>query len=245
MKATTSILLLLLSSTFLFGQDTSFVLAENGLIVRKSPDQKSERIGKLLYGAEVEILDETGIELQIRDGEKSIKGEWFKIKEVDGINKGYVFSAYLVDDKLFTLDDPDIEKLKKQIAISDQNTEVIYNYLINNYKPLGEKSELEYYEWDNKMLCSFSQEFEPGIKYSIFECKEAGGTTVELKLPRINRKKLMKWVEQIYEVGKMDIDQNVWKENNTKFEPKKTNPGCYFKIEEKGQATLVELYCGC
>jgi hypothetical protein len=62
MKTATSILLLLLTATFSFGQNTSFVVAENGLIVRESPDQNSERIGKLYYGTEVEILEETGID---------------------------------------------------------------------------------------------------------------------------------------------------------------------------------------
>ena len=55
----------------------------------------------------------------------------------------------------------------------------------------------------------------------------------------------MNWIEKIYEVDKMDIDQNVWKDNNTKFEPEEINPGCYYKIEEKKNKTLVELYCGC
>ena len=244
MKTATSILLLLLTSTFSLGQNTSFVVAENGLIVRESPDQNSERIGKLYYGTEVEILEETGIELQIKDGEKDIKGEWLKIREIDGTNKGFVFSAYLVGDELFYLDSPNIGKLKKQIE-EGKSTEVIYSYLTNNYQTFGEKYELEYYQWDNSKLCAFSQKFQNGITYSVYECKEAGGITIELKLPKINRKKLMKWIEQIYQVDKTDFDQNVWKENNTKFEPKEINPGCYYEIMEKKQITLVELYCGC
>lgn len=140
--------------------------------------------------------------------------------------------------------EPNVIKLKKQIS-SGENSEVIFHYLINNYKMTSKKSDLEYYEWDKSKICAFTQEFENGIKYSVFECKEAGGITVELELPKIKRTELMKWIEKIYEVDKTEIDQNVWKENNSKFEPKEVNPGCYYKIEEKEKTTLIELYCGC
>jgi hypothetical protein len=140
--------------------------------------------------------------------------------------------------------EPNVIKLQEQIS-SGENTEVIYNYLINNYKMTSEKSDLEYYEWDKSEICAFTQEFENGIKYSVFECKEAGGISVDLELPKIKRTELMKWIEKIYEVDKMEIDQNVWKEDNSKFEPKEVNPGCYFEIKEKNSTTLVKLYCGC
>mgnify|MGYP006436111327 FL=1 len=139
--------------------------------------------------------------------------------------------------------EPNVMKLKEQIS-SGENTEVIFNYLINNYKMTSEKSDLVYYEWDKSKICAFTQEFENGIKYSVFECKEAGGISVDLELPKIKRTELMKWIEKIYEVEKLDIDQNVWKENNSKFEPKEVNPGCYFEIKEMNNKTLVELYCG-
>ena len=140
--------------------------------------------------------------------------------------------------------EPNIIKLKEQIS-SGENTEVIFHYLINNYKVTSKKYDLEYYEWEKSKICAFTQEFENGIKYAIFECKEAGGITIKLELPKIKRTELMKWIEKIYEVDKMEIDQNVWKENNSKFEPKEVNPGCYYKIEEEEKITLIELYCGC
>ena len=144
----------------------------------------------------------------------------------------------------FKLTEPNISKLKKQILTSENN-EVIFNYLINNYKEVSEKSDVEYYEWNKSKLCAFTQEFENGIKYSVFECKEAGGITIELELPKIKRTELMKWIENIYEVDKMDIDKNVWKEDNSKFEPIEVNPGCYYKIKEREKTTIVDLYCGC
>src|SRR5690606_19274093 len=94
------------------GQKASFVMAENGLIVRKNPDQKSERIGKLSYGTKVRIIKETGIELEINDGKKNITGQWIEVQEIDGTQKGYVFSGYLTDDEIFVLIEPNIANLK-------------------------------------------------------------------------------------------------------------------------------------
>ena len=158
----------------------------------------------------------------------------------------FIFSSFssLIFGQDFKLTEPNILKLKEQIS-TEQNIEVIFNYLTNNYKPVTEKSDLQYYDWNKTKLCAFTQGFENAIKYSIFECKEAGGITVELELPKIQRTELMKWIEKIYEVDKMDVDQNVWKEENSKFEPKEASPGCYYKIEEKEKTTLIELYCGC
>jgi len=243
MKITITIIFLIITSSIL-GQDTTFVLAENGLIVRENPDRKSKKLGKLPYGTEVLIIKETGIELEINDDGKTISGQWVEIQELVEELKGFVFSGYLIADEIFALTEPNIVKLKGQIKLG-QSTAVIYNYLSNNYEPAGEKFEVEYYDWDKSKICSFSQEFKTGIKYSEFECKEAGGITVELELPKINRKHLMNWIERIYEVDKMNIGPNVWKNDNTKFEPKEVNPGCYYKIEEKENSTLVELYCGC
>lgn len=155
-----------------------------------------------------------------------------------------IFFSNLIFGQNLKLAEPNISKLKDQIS-SGQNTTVIGHYLTNNYKPTSKKYDLEYYEWDKSMVCAFTQEFENGIKYSVFECKEAGGNTIELELPKMERTELMKWIEKIYEVDKMEIDQNVWKENNTKFEPTEINPGCYFRIEERKKATFVNLYCGC
>jgi len=158
----------------------------------------------------------------------------------------FIFSSFtsLFFGQDFNLIEPNIPKLKEQIS-SGQDTEVIFHYLTNNYKTTSDKYDLEYHEFDNSKLCGFTQEFENGIKYSVFDCKEDFGVSVELELPKISRTNLMKWIEAIYEVDKMDVDQNVWKENNSKFEPKEVNPGCFFKIEEKENMTYVELYCGC
>lgn len=249
MKVKISIIFLVLT-TSIFGQEIQFVKADNGLIIREKPSQQSERIGKVLYGVKVKVIKETGIKLEIIDGQKSIAGQWVEIQEVDGWHKGFVFDGYLTVNELFLLPEPNIRQLRKQVA-SAQNKEVIYHYLINHYLPTSEKKDLEFLEyndWKSASPCAFKQEFKSGIKYSVFECKEAGGISVELELPRMNRKLLMNWIEKIDEVDKINeanTPPNVWKESNSKFEPEDAVPGCYYRIEERKNTTLVNLYCGC
>jgi hypothetical protein len=225
-------------------QDISYVNAENGLIVREKPDTKSKKIGKLSYGTPVKIIKKTNIYLDIKDDGKNISGEWFLIEEIDGAQNGYVFSGFLVKDGIFSLIEPNVSQLK-ELHKSDQKTEVIYHYLSSNYKKSGKKYNVKHYDWNESEICSFSEDFKPGITFELFECKEAGGATIKVKLPKVNRKNLMKWIEKIYEVNKMGVDQNVWKDNNSKFEPKEAAAGCYYKIKETKNNTIVDLYCGC
>lgn len=152
--------------------------------------------------------------------------------------------SYKTYSQEFELKNPNIEKLREQVK-TDFKNEGIYFYLINNYNPTSELYEKEFYEWEKESICSFKRDFENNIKYSIFQCKEAGGILVNVEFPKISREKLMSWIEQMYEIDKMDIDVNVWKENNSKFEPSEINPGCYYKITEKENSTIVDLYCGC
>ena len=86
-----------------------------------------------------------------------------------------------------------------------------------------------------------STSYECAVSFYIPNCDGARF----LELTKLERTELMKWIEKIYEIDKMDIDQNVWKEDNSKFEPNEVNPGCYYEIKEKEKTTLIELYCGC
>lgn len=95
-----NILLFLLSTISVFSQQIRFVNADNGLIIRESPNKKSKQIGKLEYGTEVEVIEETEIELKVKDGQKNITGKWVKIQEIDGNQKGYVFNGYLTPNQL-------------------------------------------------------------------------------------------------------------------------------------------------
>lgn len=101
---TAKISLLVLLSSLNFGaqipENSFFVTAESGLIVRKAPNRNGERFDKFPFATEVMIIEETGIALRITDNGKVIDGEWVKVsgKNVKGTYiQGYVFNGYLVD----------------------------------------------------------------------------------------------------------------------------------------------------
>ncbi len=99
MKNVLTILLLILTNA-IFGQQIQYVNADNGLIVREKPETGSNRIGKLEYGTRVYIISETEFNLTIKDEGKDISGNWVKIHEIDGNQKGYVFNGFLTSDEL-------------------------------------------------------------------------------------------------------------------------------------------------
>lgn len=94
------IIILLLFCSQVFSQKIEFANAENGLIVRDAPSLKSNRIGKLDYGTRVEIVNKTGVKLEIKDEQKIIKGEWTKVKGLTNNVVGFVFSGFLTDKAL-------------------------------------------------------------------------------------------------------------------------------------------------
>ena len=81
----------------LCAQQQAYVIADNGLTIRDKPDVSSERLGKLNYGDEIEITEQTNIELVIIDDGKKIVGNWVKIKA--NSKSGYVFNGYLSKEK--------------------------------------------------------------------------------------------------------------------------------------------------
>lgn len=105
--------IILIVANYTFGQEVQYVNANNGLIIREKPDKDSERIGKLEYGTRIIIIEETEIELAIKEGQEIINGKWVEIQEVDGSLKGYVFSGYL-----------SLNRLSKRIEIKFENFSV-------------------------------------------------------------------------------------------------------------------------
>ena len=92
--------LFLIVTHYTFGQRSMYVKADNGLIIRAKPNKNSERIGKLAYGTAVEIIHETNIELNVKDGQESIIGKWVEIQEIEGHQTGFVFNGYLTSEFL-------------------------------------------------------------------------------------------------------------------------------------------------
>lgn len=101
-KSTLTVFFLLsLLTPYSYGQIKYIVTAENGLILRNTPDSSGENLGKLTYGAQVQIIEKTKNSQILQDNGKDIKGTWVKIKVenqtyfVSNNDSGYVFDGYL------------------------------------------------------------------------------------------------------------------------------------------------------
>ena len=94
---------LLIIFNFAQAQEIRYVNAENGLILRDQPHRGSNRIAKLDYGTQLEILERTNLKLDVKDNNKIISGEWVKISATNtnyNASIGYVFNGFLTETAL-------------------------------------------------------------------------------------------------------------------------------------------------
>ncbi len=99
MKTVTNLIIFLIFKLAV-AQEVQYVQAESGLIVRAKPDKNSERLGKLLFGTQVKIINETDVNFQVLEGFENIYGKWVKIQEIDGSMSGFVFNGYLASKEV-------------------------------------------------------------------------------------------------------------------------------------------------
>lgn len=98
-----NIIALLVIFNFAQAQEIRYVKAENGLILRDKPNRGSNRIAKLDYGTQLEILERTNLKLDVKDNNEIISGEWVKISATDTnyeASIGYVFNGFLTETAL-------------------------------------------------------------------------------------------------------------------------------------------------
>ena len=140
---------------------------------------------------------------------------------------------------------PNPIELKQELrSRQDYIGDVIYLYLLQNYKPISDQVDKRNYDFPDYSICAFTQKFESNIIYTTEHCKEGGGTSSTLVLPKTNRKNLENWIEHIFKSGGMGIPHD-WNDDRTKFKPVDSGAGCYYEIVEEGNQTKVESYCGC
>tara|TARA_B100001063_G_C16548674_1_gene444954 strand:+ start:50 stop:547 length:498 start_codon:yes stop_codon:yes gene_type:complete len=144
----------------------------------------------------------------------------------------------------FELKKPNVEELNAELKKTNYTQDVTYLYLNRNYKSESEKLEVKKYDYPDYSICAFKQKFENGIVYSEEQCREAGGITTKLTLPKTDKKSLIQWVELIFKSSPMDIEHG-WNSEKTKFGPTDDGAGCYFKIKETENNTEIDMYCGC
>ena len=144
----------------------------------------------------------------------------------------------------FKIAEPNVDELKAEIKRTNYSEDVIYIFLTRNYDSIANKRERIYYDYPDYSICSFNQDFENGINYSIEQCREAGGVSISLVLPKTGRQSLVKWIEGIFKSSPMDIEHG-WNSDKSKYGPTDNGAGCYFEIKETDKNTIIENYCGC
>lgn len=160
------------------------------------------------------------------------------------IVKIFILIPILISAQEFKIAEPNVEELKAEMKRTKYAEDVIYLYLNRNFDSIAKKREVIYYNYPDFSICSFNQDFENGINYSIEQCREAGGISVSLTLPKTEKKSLVEWVERIFKSSPIDIEHG-WNKDKSKFEPTDKGVGCYFEIKETERNTIVENYCGC
>ncbi len=79
-----------------------YVTAPNGLTCRERPEISSEKLVKFELGSKLSVIDSTGIQFEIKDGNKIISGEWLKVVSHKRYRPftGYVFGGFVVDSAM-------------------------------------------------------------------------------------------------------------------------------------------------
>ena len=144
----------------------------------------------------------------------------------------------------FELPIPSIDEFKKLKKENNKTDVVVYPYLSNYIKDVSGKFNIKNYAYPDYDICAFTQKFENDITYQVEYCKEAGGVSEKLVLPKTSKENLKRWVEFIYETTSMEV-LNSWNNDQSIFKPQDDGAGCYFKIFEEVNHTTVDIYCGC
>ena len=144
----------------------------------------------------------------------------------------------------FELKKPNVAELNAELKKTNYTQDITYLYLNRNYKAESEKLEVKKYDYPDYSICAFKQKFEHGIVYSEEQCREAGGITTKLILPKTDNESLIQWIELIFKSSPMDIEHG-WNSEKTKFGPTDDGAGCYFEIIETENSTAIDMYCGC
>lgn len=151
----------------------------------------------------------------------------------------------LIFGQNFKIKKPNIDELKAELQHNNFSDDAIYMFLKKQYDSIAEKKNVSHRRiFEETEICSFEQDFENGISYSMYNCSESGGMSISLMLPKTDRNSIIQWVELIYKSSPMDIEHG-WNSEKTKFEPTYKGVGCYYEIKETESNTIVENYCGC
>ena len=142
------------------------------------------------------------------------------------------------------LAEPNKNELREAYQNDKNGFDIIYHYLVKNYKSTSEKTKIRRLDYDEFKICAFEQEFEHGIKFSTESCQEAGGISIKLEFPKIGKQEIKSWVEKIYDADLSDIPNEWYKEKNI-YGPVGGEAGCYYELKEFDKTWVIDIYCGC
>lgn len=156
-----------------------------------------------------------------------------------------IFFPLISFGQIFQLVEPDVNRLKDDYDKFNFRDEPIYLYLVSHYDSSGSKTAIKKFEFPDYSICSFNQNFQNHISYSIDQCREAKGVSVTLTFPKAGRQNVRKWIEQIHKVTEAGDIEHGWNDDKTEFGPVDQGAGCYYMINETEISTIVKNYCGC
>ena len=136
----------------------------------------------------------------------------------------------------FALAKPDTASLKQLEAQGDYVESLTYLYLKANYQPAARDS-VSYYTWDKETPCAFTQKFDSGISYKVWNCEEGKGRQETLTIPKMPLTALKRFIETLY-----------YEKDNSWTTPLLYGPeevGCFYDITEAEQTIRIDIYCGC
>jgi hypothetical protein len=157
----------------------------------------------------------------------------------------FVLFGFSVDAQKSFKPKPVNAKSIKSVQIeSDSLVTSIYAYLIENYKPVSEKTDLSNHSEVTSEVCAFTLQFEHGISYTFKRCSEEGPLEEAIVFPKTDLSSLKKWIEDIHHIDS-PTDSNVWLKERNIFQPADDGAGCYYRIISTEENHKVEVWCGC
>ncbi|NNK28029.1 MAG: hypothetical protein HKP06_07285 [Flavobacteriaceae bacterium] len=144
----------------------------------------------------------------------------------------------------FELTNPNVNELKSILGNRTTSEDVVYLYFARNYDSIAVKREVKYYDYEPRLVCGFSQDFQGGITYTIDQCDEAAGISTTIVLPKIEEDKVKRWVEQIYRAEITDLP-NEWYPDKNIYGPVGEEAGCYYELKSGDNNWIIDIYCGC
>lgn len=153
------------------------------------------------------------------------------------------FLSFQIYSQNFVLKKVDSKALKQKFEESNYEMNIVLTYLKENYKVVEEKSDIKLDpDFDNKE-CGFTIKFEYGIEYTYRNCGEAKPVEELITLPKVDKVRLQKWIENINSAYPMDI-KNVWYKGENEYGPEDEEAGCYYKILPSDKNSIIETWCG-